>query len=949
YRSGTYGHLNLFYLSELVLPNRQVNANDWPLYGDIGREAQAAGGYAIYAHGGYSQAIYADFVQGNVNAVELLQFGVYRGIALEDWYRILNIGYRFPCVGASDYPACRKFGDCLTYIHRDEMPTFADWYSAAAQGHSFVTTGPLLLLEVDGKKPGEIVRDDSQSRLAVTARVRVRSEVAPVTHVQLIARGQVVQEWPVPAEQQQGRWLELEHTLNLDRSSWIAARAYSQSAVKEPDAEAHTNPVYVHLQGRAPYDRASLDALVQKIDGQLKVHQVRKFAEREQVVEYFQRSREMLQRIRKYGGLKADDGPREVAAALRADAARAKTEFDPSARSHTDEELREFLKPVPPKPPAEAAKLFETSGGFRMQLVVAEPQVYSPVAATFDEDGRLYVCELRDYPYHPKPGHKPLGAVRRLEDVDGDGVFDKSTVFADGLMWSAAIAPWKGGVFIASPPDIWYMRDDDGDGVADTRERVFTGFGEKNPQAILNNFTYGLDHKIYGATAGNGGNVRRGDNPETPGVRVDGRDFRFDPTTLQLETVSGKVQFGNTFDDWGNRFRCSESNPLQHVVLPERYLARNPDLPSPEPVHNIAPSPVPIYRISPVERWRMIRSARRIAHSERAATSAGASHNVIDAAAGVTIYRGGAYPPEYYGNAFVGDGQNNLIHRRVLTPDGATFKSRRGEVQNEIVRSPDIWFRPVNFVNAPDGTLYVLDLSREVLEAIHIPFDVLKFIDLTSGRNTGRIYRLAPPDFHIPPPPRLSQASSAELVAALESPHGWWRDTAHRLIFERQDRSLVGSLQQLLRKGARPQSRLHALWSLQGLGVLTDDDLQVALADADPHVREHGLQLAEPRLNENSAILTAALALENDPEYRVRLQLAFTLGETDSPTAAAVLARMIRQYADDRWMRTALLSSIPGAAHHIFAVLTGDDQFTSSSSGGILLDQLALIVGARHR
>lgn len=949
YRSGTYGHLNLYYLSELVLANRSLNANDWPLYGDVGREALAAGGFAIYAHGGYSQALYADFVQGNVNAVELLQFGIYRGIGLEDWYRILNIGYRFPCVGASDYPACRKFGDCLTYVHTPETPKFVDWYTAAADGRSFVTTGPLLLLEVDGKKPGEVIRNDAASRTSVTAKIRVLSEVAPVAQVQLVVSGKVVKEWAVPADRQQGEWFEVQHTLSLDRSSWIAARAFSQARVKEPDAEAHTNPVYVHLQERAPFDRDALDVLVQKIEGQLAIHEKRKFTERDQVVAYFAHSRDLLKQIRKQGGLKADDDPRRLSVALRGDGARQRVDFDPSARTHTEEELREFLKPVPPKPAAEAAKLFETSGGFSMQLVAAEPLVVDPVAATFDEDGRLYVCELRDYPYHPQPGERPLGTVRRLEDVDGDGVFDKSTVFADGLLWAAAIAPWKGGVFVGSPPDIWYMRDDDGDGIADTREKIFTGFGEKNPQAILNNFVYGLDHRIYGATAGNGGTVRRGNDPDAPGLRVDGRDFRFDPATFVLETVTGKVQFGNTFDDWGNRFRCSESQPLQHAVLPEHYLARNPDLPVPNAVHNIAPGPVPIYRISPVERWRMIRSARRIAHGERAATSPGASHDVVDAAAGVTIYRGGAYPPEYYGSAFVGDGQNNLIHRRVLIPDGATFQSKRGEEKTEIVRSSDVWFRPVNFVNAPDGTLYVLDLSREVLEAIHIPFDVLKHLDLTSGRTTGRVYRLAPPKFTYPGTPRLSQATGPELVAALESPHGWWRDTAHRLIFERQDQSLVEPLRRLVRHGKTAQARLHALWSLEGLGALGDSERLAALGDSDPHVREHGLQLSERRLNDAPAVLAAALKLADDPEYRVRLQLAFTLGEAQSPDAARLLARYIRQHASDLWMRTALLSSVTNAAHRIFAELATDDEFSATPAGAALLDQLARIVGARHR
>ena len=117
YRSSTYGHLNLFWRDDLVLEGQKVNANNWPLYGALGRETRQQGGFAIYAHGGYAQAIYADFVQKNVDAVELLQFGVYRGIELADWYHILNIGYRFPCVGASDYPACRKLGDCRTYVH----------------------------------------------------------------------------------------------------------------------------------------------------------------------------------------------------------------------------------------------------------------------------------------------------------------------------------------------------------------------------------------------------------------------------------------------------------------------------------------------------------------------------------------------------------------------------------------------------------------------------------------------------------------------------------------------------------------------------------------------------------------------------------------------------------------------------------------------------------------
>ena len=153
----------------------------------------------------------------------------------------------------------------------------------------------------------------------------------------------------------------------------------------------------------------------------------------------------------------------------------------------TEEELKEYLKPIPAKTPDEALKSFETVGGFRMELVAHEPLVASPIAAEFDENGQLYVCEMRDYPYKPKPGNKPLGTIRLLRDTDGDGVFDESHVFADGMLWAGGVVPWKGGVFVAAPPDIWYLKDTDGDFKADVKVKVFTGFGLRNQQSIMNN------------------------------------------------------------------------------------------------------------------------------------------------------------------------------------------------------------------------------------------------------------------------------------------------------------------------------------------------------------------------------------------------------------------------------------------------------------------------------
>jgi putative membrane-bound dehydrogenase-like protein len=946
YRSTVYGHLNLYWRDDLVLKGQTVDANNWPLYGRLARETKQLGGFSIYAHGGYSQAIYSDFVQKYVDAVELLQFGVYRGIELDDWYRILNIGYRFPCVGASDYPACRKLGDCQTYVYLTQEPVFSAWLQGVREGHSFVTTGPLLLLEVDGEPPGAIIRKTGMGLHRVHARIRSRSEVAPVQNIRLIVGGGVVLEHEVPPGSGRGQWIELEHDFELSESSWIAARASGKAPSGAPDAEAHTNPVYVHLNSKAPYDRDSLDHLVGRIDQQMVIHRKRTFAAKARVLDDFQKSRDILLRVRNAGGLSTTGVPDDWVDDMTAAA------VDPSRRSHTDEELTRFLQPLSATAPEESLKTFETVDGFRMELVAAEPLVQSPVAAAFDADGNLYVAEMRDYPYKPKPGRAPLGTVRLLRDTDGDGRFDQSSVFADGLLWAAGITPWKGGVFVSAPPDIWYLKDTDGDDKADVRQKVYTGFGIQNQQAMVNNLTWGLDHMIYGAAAGNGGLIRPANNPQAPGVSVERNDFRFDPVTSGFEPISGSDQFGNTFDDWGNRFTCDESHPLSQPVLPRRELARNPFLTTPTAVEDILGGSVPIFRISPIERWRQIRSSRRIAYNVRSAESAGASHHVVDAGAGVTIYRGSAYPAEFYGNVFVGDAQNNLVHRRTLVPDGPTFRAVRGarEQTSEFVRSSDNWFRPVNFVNAPDGTLYVLDMSRAVIEAIHIPLDVVKHLDLKQGRDQGRIYRIAPPGFHFAPPPRLSHAKTVELVAAILRPDAWYRDTAHRLIYERQDPSAIAPLRKLIHsaQASLPQSRVNALWSLEGLRALRDEDITIALSDTVPQVRAQAVQLAARRLNGSPALCKKVVTLAIDADPRVRFQTALALGESNDPRASGALLSIARRDATNRWIRAAVLSSCVATAHQLIMDLWTDEGSPVPTAQAELLEQLAEIVGARN-
>jgi putative membrane-bound dehydrogenase-like protein len=947
YRSTTYGHLNLYWRNSLVLAGQKVNANDWPLFGHLGRDTRQQGGFSISAHGGYSQSIYADFVQRNIDAVELLQFGIYRGIALDDWYRILNIGYRLPCVGASDYPACRNLGDCRTYIYAKQEFPFNGWLKSAVDGRSFVTTGPLLLLEVDGQPPGAVIEKTGTGPHSVHVKVRVRSEVAPVESITLIIGGETVFEQPVALGLGSGRWIEIDRVIELKQSCWIAVRVFGKAPSGAPDAEAHTNPVYVHLNDRAPYDRDSLDRLVTRIDEQMAIHRKRTFAEKAQVLDDFQKSRDILLQIRKAGGLPASGVPDDWIEDRTAGG------IDPGRRTHTEEELTRFLQPLAARTPDESTKTFESANGFHMELIAAEPLVQSPVAAAFDADGNLYVAEMRDYPYKPKTGHTPLGTIRLLRDTDGDGRFDQSHVFAEGLLWAAGIAPWKGGVFVTAPPDIWYLKDNDGDGKADVRQKVYTGFGTQNQQAMVNNLTWGLDHLIYGAAAGNGGTIRPADDPRLPGVSVDRNDFRFDPARGGFEPISGSDQFGNTFDDWGNRFTCDESHPLSHPVLPRSALARNPFLTIPSAVNDILGGSVPIFRISPIERWRQIRSSRRIAYGVRSADAAGASHHVVDAGAGVTVYRGSAYPSGFYGNIFVGDAQNNLVHRRILVPDGVTFRAIRGpqEQASEFVRSSDNWFRPVNFVNAPDGTLYVLDMSRAVIEAIHIPLDVVKHLDLKQGRDQGRIYRIAPPGFRFTPPPHLSQANTDELIAALVRPDAWYRDTAHRLIYERQDQSAIKPLRKLLvpAETPLPQVRVNALWSLEGLNALRDEDIAVALSDPIPQVRAQGIQLAARRLNSSVVLLDQVAPRATDPDPRVRFNTALALGESNDPRVGNLLMSIARQDAANPWIRAAILSSCWVNARQLLIDLSEAGFSSLTPPLAELLEELAEIVGTSNR
>ncbi len=571
------------------------------------------------------------------------------------------------------------------------------------------------------------------------------------------------------------------------------------------------------------------------------------------------------------------------------------------------------LPKVRPLEPADAGKAFAVRPGFRVELVAAEPLVRSPVAVDFDEDGRLYVVEYRDYNQFANPkGAQVRGCVKLLEDTDGDGVYDKATVFADGLESPVAVACWDGGVFVGVVPDVWYFKDTDGDGRADVKRKVLTGFDrDKAGEAMLNSFRWGPDNRFHIATGPAGGNLRAADKPDAKPVAVRRQNIRFDPRTTAFEGTSGGGQHGLTLDDWGDTFVCDNSNPVEHLAYDARYAGRNPFVVAPSPVADInaAGRHPDLHRLSPPEPWREARTRLRNDKRFPGPTEGGRPFGFFTGASGVTVYRGHAFPPEYRGNVFVGEVANNLVYRARLDPKGLGWSAVRAEAGREFLASRDIWFRPVQFANAPDGTLYVVDMYRELIEtAVALPPQMLPFVDIAGGIDRGRIWRVVPDGFAPPKPPRLGKATTAELVALLEHPNGWHRDTAARLLYQRQDRGAVPALRKLTTESKSPLARMHARYALHGLNALSAADVLTALGDGEPRAREHALRLGEG-FTSSPDIRGKVASLVADPDARVRCQLAFSLGLFPDDPAVPLLGRLAAADASHALPRLAILCS----------------------------------------
>ncbi len=579
-----------------------------------------------------------------------------------------------------------------------------------------------------------------------------------------------------------------------------------------------------------------------------------------------------------------------------------------------------------PLSPAESAALWEVDGDFEVQLVASEPLTCDPVDVVWDEQGRMFVAEMGDYPLPPGDGSN-LSRIRLLSDENGDGIMDKAVTWADGLDHVQGLMPMKGGLLATTRTAILFLKDTDGDNIADLREKLFTTNEPNHNQLQVSSPRYGLNNLVYLSNGLDGKEIYPEEHPEQK-LNFTKLNLRYNPRTGEMTTESGAGQFGGTLDDFGRHFFCSNRNPVIFAAMPLAAVQRNPLAGITTGQEDIQEPGAPVYPLA-------------LSH-----TTSAAHAGTHTAACGIGVYRGGLMP-EMTGDIFVCDPTAQLVTRNHLVAKGASFTADRVGKGRDFLVSGDEWTRPVQVRNGPDGALYICDMYRRFIDhARFFPEDFAKSHYMRAGFDQGRIWRVVPKGSKVSPVAPLPTEIDS-LVALLSHDNGWQRTEAQRILVERQDQSAVPLLKALLNSSPSAKTSCHALWTLAGLDALEVDTLKPILESAtDPGLLENALLAAHQSGLSSSLLETLGKEMSKDAPRMRFLAIALVDGLTLTPDQLALL---IAEAPADSWLRKAILSSAPDLVTETLVTLLNTKTFTSrpSAETAPVLTDLARMTAAR--
>ncbi len=558
-----------------------------------------------------------------------------------------------------------------------------------------------------------------------------------------------------------------------------------------------------------------------------------------------------------------------------------------------------------PLAPKDALATFTMPPGYHLELIASEPLVKDPILMEFDGDGRLWVMEMPAFSYNEQmeDSEEPINDLVILEDTDGDGAFDKRTVFMDKLILPRAFKILdKNCALVGEPPKLWKACDTNGDLQSDTKELIADTFAT---QGVLehgaNGLYWGMDNTIY--------------------VSEHNWDVEFKDGKFQTRPTLRRGQWGITQDNGGRIYRNVNTDPLFVDYVAPRYFTRNPNLVRTNGLYESLVKQEDTY-IWPIHPTQGINRGYRtdIFREDKTSTYYGGVSSPL-------IYRGQSLPEDVQNQPFVVDGPTNIVHLLKLTNDNGKLSAEDYYKKGEFLASTDIRFRPVALTGGWDGTLYILDMYRGISQDGPIQTDYLRNYnakrELAKGLNYGRIYRVVYDGMKVDDKPSMSKDTSAQLVAHLSHNNGWWRDTAQQLLVQRNDQSVVPALEKLA-SAADARPRLHALWTLDGMKALRPELVLTALKDESADVRAAALRLSEQWLGSDSTMQAAVLATLNDSSWFVRRQLAATLGELPEATRVASLLQVIRTYGDDSMTVDAAVSGLRDRESEALALLVRD-------------------------